>query len=151
MTVKIFILYSLDDAINRHQSRSLNMRRNLIVHQLFLVHISQRRNQSRYQKIKQFAYTFFLVHLTYFIKKAIIVHVFYRPWHQHCITWVMDIHHNISSGVSKSLFWRFKIKVECTSAMIFLWCITKGKGKNTQLSYLGMAYIYAIWYISESV
>ena len=67
----------------------------------------------------------FVVNLPYYINKSIIIHVFYCPWHQHCIIWVMDMRQNISSGVSKSLFWKFRIKVECTSAVIFLWDTTK--------------------------
>ena len=38
------------------------------------------------------------------IYKASRIHVLYHPWHQHCIIWVMNLRHNISSGVSKSLF-----------------------------------------------
>ena len=129
-TVKISILYPLDDAINRHQLKSLNMRRNVRVHQLFLVNLSQRKNQARYQKRKQCAYTLFLVYLPYYINKAIIIHVFYCPWHQHCIIWVMDMRQNISSGVSKSLLWRFRIKVKCTSDVILLWDITNKKTKK---------------------
>ena len=82
---------------------------------------------------KKCAYTLFLVHLPYSINKAIIIHVFYRPWHQHCIIWVMDMRHNISSGVSKSLFWKFRIKVELTSAVIFFCGITNKKQIKTQL------------------
>ena len=33
----------------------------------------------------------------------------------------MNLRHNISSGVSKSLFLSFIIMVECNSAVIFLW------------------------------
>ena len=54
-------------------------------------------------------------------------HVLYHPWHQHCIIWVMNLRQNISSGVSKSLFLSFIIKVECNSAVIFLWDNTKKK------------------------
>ena len=132
--------------MNRHQLNSINMRRNVRMHSLFLMNISKRRNRSRYQKIEQCAYTLFLVHLPYSINTEIIIHVFYHPWHQHCIIWVMNMRHNISSRVSKSIFWRFRIKFKFISAVIFLWDIT-----NTQLSYFKMAYIHAIWYISESV
>ena len=118
---------------------------------MFLEHLSQVRNQAINQPINQSAYTLFLVHLTYSINKAIIIPVLYRPWHQHCIIWVMVMCWNTSSGVSKSLFWRFRIKDEWNSAVIFFWDTTKGKTKNTQLSYLGMAYIWAIWYILERV
>ena len=112
------------------------------------MHLYQRMNRTRYQKRKQCAYTLLLLHIPYSIRKEIIIHIFYRPWHQHCITWVVNMRHNISLGVSKSIFWKFRIKVECTSAMIFFWYITK---KKTQLSYWVMEYIHAIWYISESV
>ena len=37
---------------------------------------------------------------------------------------------NISSGVIKSLFCKLRIKVECTSAVIFLWDITKEKNEK---------------------
>ena len=129
-TVKIFILYRLDDAINRHQLKSLNMRRNARMNYLLRVNISQIRNREIYQKIKQCAYTLFLVHLPYFIIKAIGIHVFYCPWHQHLIIWLMNMRHNISSGVGKKIFWKFRIKVECTSAVILLWDITKEKTKK---------------------
>ena len=36
---------------------------------------------------------------------------------------------NISSGVIKSLFWKFRIKVECTSAVIFYWTLQIKNGK----------------------
>ena len=125
MTVKIFILHLLDNEMNRHQMMSLNLSRNVRIHQFVLVDISQRRNRVRYQKIIQCAYTFFLVHLPYYIKKTIRIHVFYHPLHQHCIIWVMNMRQNISSGVNKNVFWKFRIKVGCTSAVIFLWDITK--------------------------
>ena len=115
VTVRIFILYLLEDAINIHQLNILNMKRNVRIHELLLVNISQRRKQAIYQKIKQCAYTLFLVHLPYSINKSIIIHLFYRPWHQYCIIWVMYIRHDISSVVSKILFWELRIKVECTS------------------------------------
>ena len=90
---------------------------------IFLLNISQRRNKARYQKRKQYAYSLFVVRLPYSINKAIRIHVFYRPWHQHCIIWVMNMRQNISSGISKNLFWQFRIKFRCTSAVIFLWGI----------------------------
>ena len=98
---------------------------------------------------EKWAYTLFLVHIPYSINKEIRIHVFYCPWHPHFIKCVMDMSQNISSGISKSLFRKFRIKVKCTSAVIFLWDITKNK--KTQLSYWGISYIHAIWYISESV
>ena len=36
---------------------------------------------------------------------------------------------NISSGVSKNIFWEFRIKVGCTADVIFLWDITNKKRK----------------------
>ena len=48
--------------------------------------------------------------------------------------WLMNMRHNISSGVSKNAFWEFRIKSECTSAVIFLWYIKKKKKKR--LNYL---------------
>ena len=60
--------------------------------------------------------------------------VLYCTWHQHCIIWVMNMRQNISSGVSKNIFWEFRINVGCTSAVISLWDMTNKKIK-TQLSY----------------
>ena len=53
---------------------------------------------------KKCAYTFFLVHLPYYINKAIRINIFYCPWHKYFIIWVMDMRQNISSEVSKGLF-----------------------------------------------
>ena len=39
----------------------------------------------------------------------------------------MDMRQNISSGVRKDLFWKFRIKIERTSAVIFLWGTTEKK------------------------
>ena len=75
------------------------------------------------------AYALFLVHLPYYFHNATRIHVLYHPWHQHCIIWVMKLRHNISSGVSKSLFLSFIIKVGCNSAVIFLWGKTEKKTK----------------------
>ena len=112
----------------------------------------KRRKQAIYQKIKQCAYILFLVQLHCSINNAIIIHVFYHPWHQHFIIWIMNMRHNILSGVRKNVFWTFRIKAICTSVVIFLWDITKKKKrKNTQLSYWRIAYIHDIWYILESV
>ena len=44
----------------------------------------------------------------------------------------MNLRHNISSGVSKSLFLSFIIKVECKYAVLFLWDITE---KNEIIMY----------------
>ena len=107
------------------------MRINLRVWQSLLVNPYHRRNQAIYQKRKQCTYTLFLVHLPYSTNKAIRIQVFYLPWRQPCIIWMMDMCQNISSGVRKSLFWKLRIKVECTSAMIFLWNITKKNQKNS--------------------
>ena len=90
---------------------------------------------SKIPEKKQCAYKLFLVHLPYSINKAILIHVFYRPWYQHYIIWVIYMHNNISSGVSKSIFWQFRIKSKCNYDVIFLWDITKKKRKNTQLLY----------------
>ena len=70
-----------------------------------------KRNQTRYQKKRQCAYTLLLVHLTYSISKAIIINLFYHTWHQDYIIWVMNMRHNISSGVRKNIFWKLIIKV----------------------------------------
>ena len=94
---------------------------------------SQKINQVRYQKKRQFTYTMFLVHLPYSINKAIIINVFYHPWHQHCIIRVTNMRQNISSGVSKNVFWKSIIKVGCTYAVIFLWYITKKKTKKDSI------------------
>ena len=117
----------MDYEINRHQLKSQNVRRKLRVYQSFLANISQRRNGERYQKRKKYDYTLFRVHLHYSINKEIIVNEFYCPWHQHWTIWVMDMRHNISLGVSKSLFWKFRIKDKWNSAVIFLWDTTKKK------------------------
>ena len=79
---------------------------------------------------KKCAYTVFLVHLPYSINKPIRMHVLYRPCHKYCIIWVMDMRQNISSGISKSLFWKFRIKVRCASDVIFFWDITEKKTKK---------------------
>ena len=113
--------------------------------------IYQKRNRSRYQEKRQFACKFFLVHLPFSINKAIRIHVLYHSWYQHCIIWVINMRQNISSSVYKYIFWKYIIKVGCTSAVIFLWGITEKKRKKTKLSYWGMAYIHAIWYIAEWV
>ena len=133
MTVKIFIMFMLDNAINRHQLKSINMRRNVWMHSLFLVNISKIRNWAIYQQRNQFNYILFLLQLIYSINKAIRIHVFYYPWYQHWIIWVMNMRPNISSGVSKNILWVFRIKVRCTSAMIFLWDITKKKKKKDSI------------------
>ena len=70
-------------------------------------------------------YVLFLVHLPYFFHKATIIHVFFHTWHKHCIIWVMNLRHNISSGVIKSLFLSFIINVECNSSVIFVWDSTE--------------------------
>ena len=75
------------------------------------------------------AYTLFLVHLPYYFNKATRIRVLYHPWHQHYIIWVMNLRQNISLGVSKSIFLLFIIKVECNSAVIFLWDVTERKKK----------------------
>ena len=105
MTVKTFILYPLEDSINRHQSKSLNMRRNLRAHWFYPVNIYQRRNRARYQKRKQCSFTLFLVNLPYSIKKEIIIHVYYFLWHQNYIIWVINLRQNISLIVSRIIFW----------------------------------------------
>ena len=69
------------------------------------------------------------MHLPYSIKKSIIIHVFYLPWRQHCIIWVMDMRCNTSSGVCKSLFWKFIIKDKFNSAVILFWDTTKKNEK----------------------
>ena len=81
---------------------------------------------------------------TLFFHKATRIHVLYQPWHKHCIIWVINLRQNISSGVRKSLFLSFIIKVECNSAVIFLWDITEKKRNKNTLSYSGMAYIHDI-------
>ena len=91
MKVQIFILYLLENEIYIHQLMSLNMRRYIRMYQFFQLDISQKRNGVRYQKKRQFAYTFLLVHLPYPINKAIRIHVLYNPWHQHCIIWLMNM------------------------------------------------------------
>ena len=60
-------------------------------------------------------------------------------------------HKNITAEVhptfimySQKIFWEFIIKIGCTSAVIFLWNVTGGKRRKTQLLYLGMAYIHTI-------
>ena len=78
----------------------------------------------------QCAYTLFLVHLPYSINKAIRIRVFYYPWHQHCIISVVNMRQNISSGISKNVFCKFRTKVGCNYAMILLWDITKKKMKK---------------------
>ena len=45
---------------------------------------------------RQFSCTLLLVQPPYSIKKAIIIHVLYHPWHHHCIMWVMNMRQNIS-------------------------------------------------------
>ena len=137
--------------MNWHQLMSLNMRRKVRIHSFVLVNISKKRNRARYQKKMKFAYTLFLVDLPYSINKAIRIHVFYHSWHHHFIIWVIIMLQNISSGVSKNVFWQFKIKVGCIFAVIFLWYIADKKPKKTRLLYWVMAYIHAKWYISESV
>ena len=94
---------------------------------------SQKRNRLRYQKKIQFAYTLFLVHLPYYTNKVIIIHVFYLHWNQHCIIWVMNMRQNISSALSKNVFWKFIIKVRCTSAVILLWDIAENKTKKDSI------------------
>ena len=71
----------------------------------------------------------FLVHLPYSINKAIRICVFYCPSYHHCIIWVKDMRQNISSGVSKSIFWGFIMKVECNYSVILLWDTTKKNEK----------------------
>ena len=98
---------------------------------MFLVNLSQRRKQARYQKIKQCAYKLFLVHLSYSIKKEIGIHVFYLPWRWYCIIWVMDMRQNISSGVSKSLL----CKIQNKGPMHFLRDILIGHHKEKNEKY----------------
>ena len=99
----------------------------------------------------------FLVHLPYYIKKAIRIHLFYRPWYQHCIIWVMDMRRNTSSGVTKSLFWQLIIKDKCNFSEILLWDIIKEKTKKDSnivlnngihlrhIIYLGMCLIIQLY------
>ena len=141
VTVKLSILYPLENEMNRHQIMSLNTRRNVSIHYFVLANLFQKRNRSRYQKKRQCAYTFFLVHLPYYTNKAIIINVFYHPWHQHCIIWVMNMRQNISSGVSKILIWKFRIKVECTFSVKWFWGI---KENNEQR----LNYHIEEWYTS---
>ena len=75
------------------------------------------------------AYALFLVHLPYYFHKSTRIHVLYHPWRQHCIIFMINLHQNISSGLSKSLFLSFIIKAECNSAVIFLWDVTEKKTK----------------------
>ena len=115
------------------------------------MNLSQRSNQARYHKGRQWGYTFFLVQLPSSINKAIRIHVFYHPWNQNFIIYVMNMHHNISSGVSKNVFFKSIIDFGYPSAVIFLWGVTKKERKKKQIPYWGMLYIHAIWYILESV
>ena len=78
----------------------------------------------------QFTCTLLLVHLPYSTNKAIIIHVLYHSWNHHCIIWVMNTSLNISSSVCKDLFWKYIIKVRCTSSVIFLWDTTDKKQKR---------------------
>ena len=75
----------------------------------------------------------FLVHLPYYMNKSIIIHVFYCPWCQHCIIWVMDMRRNKSSGVRIIIFWKFIIKDECNYSVIFFWDITNKKTKKDSI------------------
>ena len=144
MTVKIFILFPLDNDMTRHQMMSINMRRNIRMNYFVLSNL--------YQKRRQCAYTLFLVHLPYCINKSIIIHIFYHPWHQHCIIWVMNMLHNISLGVIKDVFWEPRIKFRCTSSVIFLWENTKKKTKKDSIIIFrnGIHPRHMI-YISESI
>ena len=72
---------------------------------------------------KQIASTLFLVHQPYSTNKEIIINVFYHPWHQHCIIWLMNMRQYISSSVCKNILLLI-IKGGYISAMIFLWDIT---------------------------
>ena len=68
-----------------------------------------KKEPSKISEKRQCAYTLFLVHI--------------------------NICHNISSGVRKNFPWKFRIKIGCTPAVIFLWDITEKKTKKTPLSY----------------
>ena len=149
--VKIFTLYRLDGEINRHQLNSLKNEGESKIELIVPCESISKKEPINILEKKKWAYTLFVVHPPYSINRATRIHVFYLPWHQHCVISVMDIRHNISSGVSKILFWKSRVKAECNSSVIFLWDIKKKKRKNTQLSYWGMAYIPVIWYISESI
>ena len=70
--------------------------------------------------------------LTINIHKASKIHVFYHPWHRHCIIWEIYLCQNIPSGASNCLLLSFMIKVECNSAIILIWDKTEKKiTKNT--------------------
>ena len=127
MTVQIFILCLLYGAIYRHHLMSLNMRRYIRMHEFFQVDLYKKMNRAIYQKKRQFACTFFLVHLPYSINEAIRIHVLYHPWHHHYIICVMNMRQNISSSVCKNLFWEYIMKFGCTYAVIFLWDVTEKK------------------------
>ena len=111
---------------------SLNMRRYNRMNQFVQVNLSKKRNIVRYQKKIQFTYTLFLVHLPYSINKAIRIYVLYHPWNHHFIILAMNMHQHIPSNASKNPFWKFIIKVGCTSVVIFLWGISNKKRKHTK-------------------
>ena len=70
---------------------------------------------------------------TLFYQQGNIIHVFYHPWHYHCIIWVMNMSHNILSGVSKNIFWKLRIKVGCTSTVIFFMVHHRQKTKKDSI------------------
>ena len=115
------------------------------MHYFFHLYLYQKRNQERYQG-KKFACTLFLVHLPYSINKEIIIHVFYRPCHQHCIICVMNMLQNIYSSLCKDLF----LEMHNKGWMHLFRDVLMGHNRK-KLLYWIMAYIHAIWYIVESV
>ena len=151
MKVENFIVYPLDSGINWQHLKSRNVRMNHLNHcPMFRKRPNcWRRNQERNQPRNQSAYTLFLVNLPYYINKAIIIHVFYSPWHQYCIIWVMVMLRNTSSGVRKSLFWKFKIEEKFNSTVISFWDITKKKTKKDTIIVLrnGIHPRYIIYFV----
>ena len=142
----------MDYEINRHQLKSQNVRRKLRVYQSFLANISQRRNRERYQKRKKYDYTLFRVHLHYSINKVFRINVFSHPWNHYWSIWVMDMHHNTSSGLSKIIFWKIKNKGQMQFCRDILLGHHKEKNEK-RLNYHTWEWhtTYFIWYISECI
>ena len=123
------ILYLLDDVLYIHQFRCLIF---LDMHNNELICLGGSNKKEAPIKISdnnKNAYALFLVHLPYYFCKGTRIHVLYHPWYQHFIIWVIKLRQNISSGVWKSLFISFIIKIGCNSAVIFFWEKTEKKTK----------------------
>ena len=108
-TVKIFILYQLEDEIKRTSVEESKYKEKPKSALIVPGESISKKEPSKISAKTKCAYTLFLVHVHYSIDKEITIHIFNRPLYQHCTIWVMNICQNISSSLSKNIFWKLII------------------------------------------